>query len=98
MIRVILPHQLQILARVDAEVQFDVDGPITQRSVLNALEARYPVLEGTIRDHVTQLRRPMVRFYACQEDWSHQAPDAPLPDSVASGAEPFLIVTAIAGG
>ena len=98
MIRVVLPHQLQILARVDAEVRLEVDGPITQRSVLDALEARYPELLGTTRDHLTQLRRPMVRFYACQEDWSHQSPDAPLPDTVASGAEPFLIVTAIAGG
>ena len=98
MIRVILPYQLQTLAHVYAEVQLDVDGPITQRSVLNALEARYPTLEGTIRDHVTQQRRPMVRFFACQEDLSHQPPDAPLPDTVASGAEPFLVVTAIAGG
>jgi hypothetical protein len=98
MIRVILPYQLQTLAHVYTEVQLDVDGPITQRSVLNALEARYPVLEGTIRDHVTQQRRPMVRFFACQEDLSHQPPDALLPDTVASGAEPFLIVTAIAGG
>jgi len=98
MIRVILPYQLQTLAHVHAEVQLDVDGLITQGSVLDALEARYPVLEGTIRDHITQQRRPMVRFFACQEDLSHQPPDAPLPDMVASGAEPFLIVTAIAGG
>ena len=98
MIRVILPHQLQILAQVDAEVQLDVEGPVTQHSVLNALEARYPVLQGTTRDHVTQQRRPMVRFFACQEDLSHQPLDAPLPDAVASGAEPFLIVAAIAGG
>jgi molybdopterin synthase sulfur carrier subunit len=98
MIRVILPHQLQLLAHVDTEIHLDVAAPITQRSVLNALEARYPVLEGTIRDHVTQLRRPMVRFFACQEDLSHELPDASLPDRVASGAEPFLIVTAIAGG
>lgn len=98
MIRVILPHQLQMLAHVDVEVELDVDGPITQRSVLDALEARYPVLEGTIRDRITRLRRPMVRFFACQEDLSHELPDATLPDRVASGAEPFLIVTAIAGG
>jgi hypothetical protein len=98
MIRVILPHQLQLLAHVDTEIELDVAGPVTQRSILNALEARYPVLEGTIRDHVTQLRRPMVRFFACQGDLSHELPDAALPDRIASGAEPFLIVTAIAGG
>jgi hypothetical protein len=98
MIRVVLPHQLQMLAHVAAEVQVDVDGPLTQRSVLDALEARYPMLEGTIRDHVTHGRRPMVRFFACQEDLSHELPDTPLPEPVASGAEPFLIVTAIAGG
>ena len=98
MIRVILPPQLQTLAHVYAEVQLDVDAPITQRSVLNALETRYPVLEGTIRDHVTQQRRPMVRFFACQEDLSHQPPDAPLPEPVAQGAEAFWIVGAIAGG
>jgi hypothetical protein len=98
MIRVILPHQLQILAQVDAEVQLEVDPPVTQQSVLTALEARYPVLKGTTRDHLTQQRRPMVRFFACQEDLSHTPFDAPLPDAVASGAEPFLIVAAIAGG
>jgi hypothetical protein len=98
MIRVVLPHQLQLLAHVDTEIELDVAAPVTQRSVLNAIEARYPVLEGTIRDHVTQLRRPMVRFFACQEDLSHELPDASLPDRVASGVEPFLIVTAIAGG
>ncbi|MGA7181552.1 MAG: MoaD/ThiS family protein [Thiobacillaceae bacterium] len=98
MIRVILPHQLQLLAHVDAEIQLDVAGAVTQQSVLNALEARYPMLEGAIRDHVTQLRRPMVRFFACQEDLSHTPPDTPLPEEVASGGEPFLIVTAIAGG
>ena len=98
MIRVVLPHQLQLLAHVDTEIELDVAAPVTQRSVLNAIEARYPVLEGTIRDHVTQLRRPMVRFFACQEDLSHELPDASLPDRVASGTEPFLIVTAIAGG
>ncbi len=98
MIRVILPHQLQVLAQVDAEVRLDVDGPVTQRSVLTALEARYPVLKGTTRDCITQQRRPMVRFFACQEDLSHTPFDAPLPDPVASGAEPFLIVAAISGG
>jgi sulfur-carrier protein len=98
MIRVMLPHALQALAHVDAEVQLDVNGSITQRSVLDALEARYPVLVGTIRDHITQQRRPMVRFFACQEDLSHAPADTPLPSPVASGVEPFLIVTAIAGG
>jgi sulfur-carrier protein len=98
MIRVVLPHQLQLLAHVDTEIELDVAGAVTLRSVLDALEARYPVLEGTIRDHITRMRRPMVRFFACQEDWSHEPPDAMLPDRVVSGAEPFLIVTAIAGG
>ena len=98
MIRVVLPHQLQLLAHVDTEIPLDVAAPVTQRSLLNALEARYPALEGTIRDRVTQLRRPMVRFFACQEDLSHELPDAALPDRVVSGVEPFLIVTAIAGG
>ena len=98
MIRVVLPQHLRMLAHVDGEVQLRVDGPATQRSVLDALEARYPMLRGTIRDHVTQQRRPMLRFFACEEDLSHEPPDAPLPDAVASGAEPFLIVGAIAGG
>ena len=98
MIRVVLPQHLRTLARVDGEVELQVDGPVTQRSVLDALEARYPVLRGTIRDHVTQRRRPFVRFFACEEDLSHQPPDAPLPDAVASSAEPFFIVGAIAGG
>ena len=98
MIRVILPAHLRTLAKVAAEVQLDVEGPVTQRSVLDALEARYPMLCGTIRDHVTQQRRPFVRFFACEEDLSHESPDAPLPDAVASGAEPFLLVGAIAGG
>jgi hypothetical protein len=98
MIRVILPFHLRTLARVDGEVQLQVDGPVTQRSVLDALEARYPVLRGTIRDHVTQERRPFLRFFACQQDVSHEPPDTPLPDAVAMGAEPFLIVGAIAGG
>jgi hypothetical protein len=98
MIRVALPHHLRTLARVDGEVQLYLDGPITQRSVLDALEARYPVLRGTIRDHVTQKRRPFLRFFACEQDLSHEPPDAPLPDPIATGAEPFLIVGAIAGG
>jgi hypothetical protein len=98
MVRVALPYHLQTLAHVGSEVQFEVAGPVTQRSVLNALEARYPMLCGTIRDHVTQQRRPFLRFFACQEDLSHESPDAPLPDAVARGVEPFLIVGAIAGG
>jgi sulfur-carrier protein len=98
MIRVILPQHLRTLARVGSEVELEVEGRVTQRSVLDALEARYPMLRGTIRDHVTQQRRPFLRFFACEEDQSHESPDAPLPDSVASGAEPFLIIGAIAGG
>ena len=98
MIRVMLPYHLRTLAQVGAEVQLDVEGPVTQRSVLDALEARYPMLRGTIRDHVTQQRRPMLRFFACEDDLSHESPDAPLPDAVASGAEPFFVVGAIAGG
>ncbi len=98
MIRVVLPQHLRTLAHVDGEVALEVEGPVTQRSVLDALEARYPVLRGTIRDHITEQRRPFVRFFACEEDLSHEPPDAPLPDAVASGAEPFLIVGAIAGG
>ena len=98
MIRVVLPAHLRTLAQVSGEVQLAVEGPVTQRSVLDALEARYPMLRGTIRDHVTQQRRPFVRFFACSEDLSHESPDAPLPDAVASGAEPFLLVGAIAGG
>jgi molybdopterin synthase sulfur carrier subunit len=98
MIRVELPAHLRHLARVDGEVAIDVQGRVTQRSVLDALEASYPVLRGTIRDHVTQKRRPFVRFYACQEDLSHELPDAPLPDAVATGDEPFLVVGAMAGG
>jgi hypothetical protein len=98
MIRVVLPAHLRTLAKVSGEVQLEVEGPVTQRSVLDALEARYPMLQGTIRDHVTQKRRPFVRFFACSEDLSHESPDAPLPDAVASGAEPFLLVGAIAGG
>ncbi len=98
MIRVTLPYHLRRLAHVDGEVTLEVEGEVTQRSVLDALEARYPVLRGTIRDHVTQQRRPFIRFFACEEDVSHELPDAPLPGAVASGAEPFLIVGAIAGG
>ena len=98
MIRVVLPAHLRTLAQVEGEVHLAVEGPVTQRSVLDALEARYPTLRGTIRDHVTQRRRPLVRFYACKEDLSHEAPDAPLPEAVATGAEPLLIVGAMAGG
>jgi len=98
MIRVVLPTHLRKLARVDGEVQLEVEGPVTQRSVLDALENRYPMLRGTIRDHKTQRRRPFIRFFACQEDLSNEVPDAPLPDAVATGAEPFLVVGAMAGG
>ena len=98
MIRVVLPAHLRKLARVDREVQVDVAGAVTQRSVLDALEARYPMLRGTIRDHVTQHRRPFVRFFACETDLSNDVPDAPLPEAVATGAEPFLVVGAMAGG
>lgn len=98
MIRVVLPFHLRTLARVDDEVMLDVAGTVTQRAVLDALEAKYPMLRGTIRDHVTFQRRAFVRFFACREDFSHESPDAPLPDDVASGAEPFMIVGAIAGG
>lgn len=98
MIRVVLPAQLRILASVADEVELEIEGRATQRSVLDALEARYPMLRGTLRDYVTKQRRPFVRFFACEEDLSHEAPDAPLPAEVESGAEPFLIVGAIAGG
>ncbi len=98
MIRVVLPAHLRTLARVDGEVRLHVEGQATPRSVLDALEARYPVLRGTIRDHVTGRRRAFVRFFACEQDLSHEPPDAPLPDAVTSGAEPFLIVGAMAGG
>jgi sulfur-carrier protein len=98
MIRVVLPAHLRTLARVEGEVKLDVQGQVTQRSVLDALEAQYPMLCGTLRDHVTQQRRPFVRFFACEEDLSHQPPDAPLPEAVAKGEEPFLVVGAIAGG
>ena len=98
MITVVLPAHLRTIAGVSGDVQRDVPPPVTQRSILDALEARYPALQGTVRDHVTKQRRAFVRFFACQEDLSHESPDAPLPDAVASGTEPFLIVGAIAGG
>jgi hypothetical protein len=98
MIRVVLPFHLRTLAHVEGEVELEVKGPVTQGSVLDALEARYPMLRGTIRDHVTHKRRAFVRFFACEEDLSHESPDTPLPDAVASGAEPYLITGAIAGG
>ena len=98
MIRVVLPAHLRTLARVDGEVTLDVEGQVTQRSVLDALEARYPMLRGTIRDQVTHQRRPFVRFFACEEDLSHEPPDALLPDAVVSGKEPFIVIGAIAGG
>jgi len=98
MIRVVLPAHLRTLARVGREVTLDVEGPATPRSILNALEARYPMLRGTIRDHVTRERRAFVRFFACAEDLSHEPADAPLPEAVATGKEPFLIVGAMAGG
>jgi molybdopterin synthase sulfur carrier subunit len=98
MIRVVLPVHLRTLARVDGEVELQVEGPITQRSVLDALEASYPMLRGTIRDHVTQERRAFVRFFACEQDLSHDPPDTPLPDAVATGAESFVVLGAMAGG
>jgi molybdopterin synthase sulfur carrier subunit len=98
MIRVVLPAHLRTLARVAGDVELEVEGLATQRSVLDALEARYPMLQGTLRDHVTGQRRPFVRFFACEQDLSHESPDALLPDVVASGVEPFLVVGAIAGG
>jgi hypothetical protein len=97
-IRVVLPAHLRRLARVDGKVTLQIEGPITQRSILDALEANYPMLRGTIRDHATQQRRSFVRFFACGQDWSHESPDAPLPDAVVTGTEPFLIVGAMAGG
>jgi molybdopterin synthase sulfur carrier subunit len=98
MIRVELPFHLRTLARVEGEVKLEVDGPVTQRSILDALEARYPMLKGTIRDQVTHERRAFVRFFACQEDLSHEPPDTPLPEAVATGTEPYMIIGAIAGG
>jgi molybdopterin converting factor small subunit len=97
-IRVVLPTHLRTLAGVKGEVQLEVQGAVTQRSIVDALEARYPALRGTIRDHATQRRRPFVRFFACEEDRSHESPDAPLPEAIAVGAEPFMVVGAIAGG
>ena len=98
MIRVVLPEHLRTLARVEGEVALEVAAPVTQRTVLDALEARYPMLQGTIRDHRTLRRRPYLRFFACEEDLSHESPDTPLPDAVASGAEPYLVIGAMAGG
>jgi len=98
MIRVVLPQHLRTLSHVSGDVELEVAGPVTVRSVLDALEARYPMLRGTIRDHVTLERRPFLRFFACEQDISHDPPDTPLPDAVASGAEPFYIIGAIAGG
>ena len=98
MIRVVLPHHLRTLARVGNEVALDVNGTVTQRTVLDALESAYPMLRGTIRDHTTRERRAFIRFFACQQDLSHQSPDAPLPGEVAAGTEPFLVIGAIAGG
>jgi hypothetical protein len=98
MIRIVLPAHLQTLARVSGEVVLDVDGQITQRTVLDALEASFPVLRGTIRDHTSHVRRPFVRFFACEQDLSNEPPDAALPDAVAKGAEPFLVIGALAGG
>jgi hypothetical protein len=98
MIRVTLPYHLRTLARTGAMVTLEVEGPVTQRTVLDALESQYPVLRGTIRDHVTHQRRPFLRFFACKEDLSHESPDTPLPDEVATGSEPFLVIGAIAGG
>lgn len=98
MIRVLLPFHLRTLAGVEGEVALPVDAPVTQASILDALEARYPMLRGTIRDHATKRRRPLVRFFVCNADVTHDAPDAPLPEAVASGAEPFCVIGAIAGG
>jgi sulfur-carrier protein len=98
MIQVVLPAHLRTLARVNGDITLEIQGQATQRSVLDALEARYPMLQGTVRDHVTQQRRPYIRFFACAEDLSHESPDAPLPDQVVAGTEPFFIVGAIAGG
>ena len=98
MIRIELPSHLRKLAQVGPEIQLELAGPITQRTILDALEARYPVLRGTIRDHVTLERRAMLRFFACEEDWTHESPDVPLPEAVALGLEPFLVIGAIAGG
>jgi molybdopterin synthase sulfur carrier subunit len=98
MIRIVLPPHLRTLARVDGEVNLEIKGPVTQRSILDAVEAQYPMLRGTMRDHVTRLRRPMVRFFACGEDLSHESPETSLPEAIANGVEPFVIIGAIAGG
>jgi len=98
MVRVVLPFHLRTLAHIDSEVELEVDGVVTQRSILDALEARYPMLRGTIREHDTHKRRPFMRFFACEEDLSHESPDSPLPEPVATGAEPFVVIGAIAGG
>jgi len=98
MVRVILPQHLRTLSHTGNEVTLEIEGPVTQRSVLDALEAHYPMLRGAIRDHVTQQRRPFLRFFACEEDLSHESPDAPLPETVASGKQPFIVIGAIAGG
>jgi molybdopterin synthase sulfur carrier subunit len=98
MIRVVLPPHLRTLADIDGEIDLELNGKVTQRSLLDAVESKYPMLRGTIRDHVTQTRRPMIRFFACGEDLSHESPDAPLPHAIANGAEPFLVIGAIAGG
>jgi len=98
MIRVIIPHHLRTLARTGAEVKLEIEGPVTPHAILDALEARYPMLRGTIRDHVTLQRRPFLRFFVCEEDWSLESPDTPLPEAIASGKEPFFIIGAIAGG
>lgn len=98
MIRVVLPPHLRTLARVGSEVEIEVEGQVTQRAILDALESRYPMLQGTIRDHSTQERRAFLRFFVCAEDWSHESPDAPLPEDIATGKEPFFIIGAIAGG
>jgi sulfur-carrier protein len=98
MIRVVIPHHLRTLANVRKEVTLEIEGPVTQSAVLDALEAQYPMLRGTIRDHKTKQRRPFIRFFACEEDLSHEPPDAPLPEAVVTGREPFLIIGAMAGG
>jgi hypothetical protein len=98
MIRVVLPYHLRTLGKIAGEVTLEIDGPVTQRAIIDALEARYPQLLGTIRDSATGKRRPLLRFFACEEDWSNAAPDAPYPEAIATGAEPLLIVGAIAGG
>ena len=98
MIRVVLPYHLRVLAKITGEVQLEVDSPVTQRTVLNALEAKYPMLQGTIRDHTTQRRRAYLRLYACELDLSHEEPDTPLPEAVANGEQPFLVISAISGG